>query len=340
MSPDESAGAGGEGGGARAGRSGATPGAAAGTTHGGAAGATPLEARFDAPGPLDLKLTMEPLGHGREDATIRFRSDGVWLARRTAAGPASMRIWTVPGEEAIMAQAWGPGAELALAAVPGLAGLLDDPGQLIAGQGLVRELQRRFPGLRFPRTGQLLPCLVPAVLGQKVTAGEAHSAYAALLEHLGEPAPGPVPLLLTPTGLALAALPYYDFHPMGLERRRAEVVKNIARLEATIEGFMVLPADQAYARLQQIPGVGPWTAAEGTRLAFGDPDAVSLGDAHLPDLVSWALAGEARADDVRMLELLAPYAGQRARVIRMLEVSRIKIPRFGPRFAPRRIERI
>jgi len=143
-----------------------------------------------------------------------------------------------------------------------------------------------------------------------------------------------------PTGLALAALPYYDFHPMGLERRRAEVVKNIGRLEATIEGFMVLPADQAYARLQQIPGVGPWTAAEGTRLAFGDPDAVSLGDAHLPDLVSWALAGEARADDARMLELLAPYAGQRARVIRLLEVSRIKIPRFGPRFAPRRIERI
>ena len=83
-----------------------------------------------------------------------------------------------------------------------------------------------------------------------------------------------------------------------------------------------------------------WTAAEATRVGFGDPDAVSIGDAHLPDLVSWALADEARADDTRMLQLLAPYAGQRARVIRLLEVSGIKIPRFGPRFAPRRIGRI
>jgi 3-methyladenine DNA glycosylase/8-oxoguanine DNA glycosylase len=76
------------------------------------------------------------------------------------------------------------------------------------------------------------------------------------------------------------------------------------------------------------------------RIAFGDPDAVSLGDAHLPDLVSWALAGEPRADDLRMLELLAPYSGQRARVIRLLQVSGIKIPRFGPRFSPRHIEQI
>jgi 3-methyladenine DNA glycosylase/8-oxoguanine DNA glycosylase len=75
-------------------------------------------------------------------------------------------------------------------------------------------------------------------------------------------------------------------------------------------------------------------------VAFGDPDAVSVGDAHLPDLVSWALAGEARADDARMLEILAPYAGQRGRVIRLLEVAGIKIPRYGPRFSPRRIERI
>jgi hypothetical protein len=52
------------------------------------------------------------------------------------------------------------------------------------------------------------------------------------------------------------------------------------------------------------------------------------------------LAGEPRGDDARMLELLAPYAGQRGRVIRLLEAARIKIPRFGPRFAPMRIDRL
>ena len=41
--------------------------------------------------------------------------------------------------------------------------------------------------------------------------------------------------------------------------------------------------------------------------------AIIADDAHLPDLVSWALAREARADDRRMLELLEPYKGQRRR---------------------------
>ena len=57
---------------------------------------------------------------------------------------------------------------------------------------------------------------------------------------------------------------------------------------------------------------------------------MSVGDFHLPNLVAWALAGEPRADDARMLELLEPYRGQRARVIRLLELSGIRAPRYGP----------
>jgi 3-methyladenine DNA glycosylase/8-oxoguanine DNA glycosylase len=178
------------------------------------------------------------------------------------------------------------------------------------------------------------------VIGQKVTAGEALTAYAALIRRLGEPAPGPGGLRLPPTGARLAALPYFEFHPMGVERRRAEVLRQIGRLEPRIEEMIAFSAQEARSRLQTIPGIGPWTAAEATATAFGDPDAVSLGDAHIPDLVSWALAGEARGNDARLLELLAPYSGQRGRVIRLLQVSRIKIPRFGPRFAPGHIERI
>jgi 3-methyladenine DNA glycosylase/8-oxoguanine DNA glycosylase len=205
---------------------------------------------------------------------------------------------------------------------------------------LVRELQRRFPGLRLPRTGQLVPALLPAITEQKVTGGEARAAYVAIVRRFGEPAPGPAGLTLTPAAARLAQLPYFEFHPFGLERRRAELLTSVARGARDIEAMTALPPADALARLQTIRGIGAWTAAEATRIAFGDPDAVSLGDAHLPDLVSWALAGEARADDGRMLELLAPYVGQRARVIRLLEVSGIRIPRFGPRFAPRRIGRI
>lgn len=300
----------------------------------------PLEADFAAPQPLDLHLTLLPLSHGYDNPTIRFARDGVWLTRRTRAGPATLRIWNVSNDAAVRAQAWGPGAALALEAVPGLAGLLDDPSMLVPHHRLIRELQRRFPGLRLPRTGQLLPALIPAITGQKVTAIEAHAAYAALVRRLGEPAPGPVALRISPAGARLAALPYFEFHPMGIERRRAELLRQVGRLETRIEEMTALPPEEASARLRQIPGIGPWTAAEATRDAFGDPDAVSLGDAHLPDLVAWALAGEPRGDDERMIELLAPYPGQRGRVVRLLEAARIKIPRFGPRFTPGRIERL
>ncbi len=312
----------------------------------GGASDQPLVARFEVEGALDLRLTLGPLRHGGPDPTIRFRPDGVWLARRTEAGAATLHLSEAREAEecvAVVAEAWGPGAALAIEAVPGLAGLLDQPELLIPRHPLIAELTRRLPGLRLTRTGQLLPALIPAVLGQKVTAIEMIRGNALLLARLGEPAPGPgtaLGLRVPPTGPSIATLPYFEFHPMGVERRRADVLRSLGAREASIEALMRGSPGEAYSRLQSFPGVGPWTAAEACRLAFGDPDAISLGDAHTPDLVAWALAGEPRADDDRMLEILAPYPGQRARVVTLLEAARIGIPRFGPRFSPRRIDRI
>src|SRR3990172_5478067 len=90
----------------------------------------------------------------------------------------------------------------------------------------------------------------------------------------------------------------------------------------------------AAARLRAYPGIGPWTAAEVTLRALGDPDAVSVGDFHLRNLVAFALAGEPRGTDERMIELLGPWRGHRARVIRLLEASGIEAPRYGPRYSP------
>jgi 3-methyladenine DNA glycosylase/8-oxoguanine DNA glycosylase len=82
-----------------------------------------------------------------------------------------------------------------------------------------------------------------------------------------------------------------------------------------------------------VEGVGPWTAALVAGEALGDPDAVPLGDYHLPHTVAWALAGEPRASDERMLDLLEPYRGQRDRVVRLLLAAGAHAPRFGPRRA-------
>jgi 3-methyladenine DNA glycosylase/8-oxoguanine DNA glycosylase len=92
-----------------------------------------------------------------------------------------------------------------------------------------------------------------------------------------------------------------------------------------------MPIADATRRLCAIPGIGQWTAAEVAGVAFGDPDAVSLGDYGLPHLVSYALAGEPRGTDERMLELLEPYRGNRGRVLRLLSAGGIDAPRRGPR---------
>jgi 3-methyladenine DNA glycosylase/8-oxoguanine DNA glycosylase len=242
------------------------------------------------------------------------------------------------GDGAIRSRAWGDGASLMLDSLPDLLGEDDDPGLLVAQHPPIRSLQRHHPGLRLPRTGRLLHALVPSIFEQKVTGTEAHRAYAAFLRAHGEPAPGPGELLLPPRAEALASLPYHAFHPIGIERRRAEVVRRAASRAAWLEASD--SAAEATRRLMSLPGIGPWTAAEVVRVAFGDPDAVSVGDYHLPSVVAWALAGEPRADDARMLELLEPYRGQRGRVQRLLEVGRITPPRYGPRMAPRRIATI
>jgi 3-methyladenine DNA glycosylase/8-oxoguanine DNA glycosylase len=65
-------------------------------------------------------------------------------------------------------------------------------------------------------------------------------------------------------------------------------------------------------------------------VAYGDPDVVTVGDYHLPHLVSWALAGEPRGTDERMLELLEPFAGNRGRVVALLALAGLGAPRFGP----------
>ena len=290
-------------------------------------------------GPLDLRRTLAPLSHGPGDHTIRLADRRVWRTTRTPDGPAAIEM--VHAEDEVRVAAFGPGAERALADVPGLLGLMKGLLPIPPGHPLVARLARLHPGVRIPRTGAVLESLIPAILEQKVTGQEASRAWAGLIRAHGEAAPGPPEwrLRLSPSPASLAALPYYVYHPFGIERRRAELIRRVAARAAWFEGIVDLPLADADARLTAVPGIGPWTTAEVGIRALGDDDAVSVGDFHLKNLVSFALAGEARGTDERMIELLEPYRGHRARVIRLLELSGIRAPRYGPRLAPQRFER-
>ena len=185
-----------------------------------------------------------------------------------------------------------------------------------------------------------MEAVIPSIIEQKVTGGEARRSYRRLVERYSEPAPGPGILLLPPDPAVLAELGYYDFHPLGIEKRRADTVLRACRLATKLERAASMPPTAAQSLLRIVPGIGPWTVAEVALVALGDVDAVSVGDYHLPSLVSWILAGEPRGDDSRMLELLEPYRGQRGRAIRLLEKSGINAPRYGPRYSPLPIARL
>jgi 3-methyladenine DNA glycosylase/8-oxoguanine DNA glycosylase len=287
---------------------------------------------------VDPALTLGPLRHGQGDPTIRFEGPVVWQAGRTIDGPATLRL--SPARDGWRVMAWGPGSERAVVHVPRLLGSEDDPTRLVLPRGPLRDLAARLLGLRFGRSDAVMAALVPAIIEQKVTGSEARRAYRRLVLRYGEPAPGPAGLRVPPVADRLAALSYHELHPLGLEQRRALTIIRAAGAAARLEAAASLPPSEALARLRSVPGVGAWTAAEAARAAFGDPDAVSLGDYHLRNIVAWALAGEPRGDDDRMLELLEPYRGQRARLVRLLELSGSMPPRFGPRMRGHSVERL
>jgi len=290
-------------------------------------------------GPLDLRRTMAIHQRGGGDSTMQVVGGRIVRATRTVDGPATIALRQVGAR--VEAEAWGPGAERVLDALPALIGLDDDrSGFEPHRHPLIAELDRRQRGIRLSRTGAVIEALVPAILEQKVTGTEALRGLRGLIRGWGEAAPGPFGLRVLPEPAIIAALPYHAFHPLGVERRRADLIRRVADRAVRFEEVLGLPRDAAYARLTALPGIGPWTAAEVMLRAAGDPDAVSVGDFHLPNLVAFSLAGEIRGTDERMLELLEPWRGHRARVIRLLETSGIRPPAFGPRFAPRSIAAI
>lgn len=301
----------------------------------GASEQPPIERRFTLRTDTDPALSAGALWWGPSDLQMQLGPHGLVRAMRLASGPATLEVsWA--GKH-LMARAWGHGASEALGLAPGLVGDLDDAPPLAAHHPIVAELARRLPGLRLTRGAPVIEMLVNSIIGQKVTGLEARRSQRMLFARLGEPAPGPHGLRLLPPPETLARTPYWAFHTMGLERRRADTIRAAAAIAPRLEQIRGMSVDDARRRLESVPGVGPWTAAETMRLALGDPDAVSVGDYNLPRQVCWVLAGERDGDDARMLELLAPYAGQRARVVLLVERSGLRPARQAPRYAPRRI---
>ncbi|GLY94888.1 hypothetical protein Acsp02_21430 [Actinoplanes sp. NBRC 103695] len=294
--------------------------------------------RMALPDRYHLAGTVASLVATKGDPCVRLEANEFWLAARTPEGSATLHLARTGTE--MVATGHGPGAAWIVDRADAIAGLRDQVGEfaaLAAPHPLIARLAKTFAGVRMPASGLLFHRALRAVLEQKVTGKEAHRAYRATVRHFGEPAPGPAGLTLPPDPAAVAATPYWVFHPFGVEQRRTQALLRVAAVAERLERCG--DSAEATRRMVALPGIGPWTAAETVRTVYGDADAVSVGDYHIPNTVAWALAGEARGTDDRMLELLEPFRGHRARVCDLLASGGIGAPRFGPRMPVRSFAR-
>jgi 3-methyladenine DNA glycosylase/8-oxoguanine DNA glycosylase len=321
----------------------------------GATAGPPLTRDWHPSFPIDVRTVLAVHGRGPGDPAFRIDGTGaVWRTSLAPTGPGTLRVAlrrpAAPGAQVtgaqvtvaaeagalITATAWGPGASWLLEMLPGLLGAHDEPETFAPAHPLLREMARRYPGLRVGRSGRVLEALVPAVLEQKVTGVEARRAWRALLLRFGEAAPGPAPagMRVFPPPATWAAIPSWEWHAAGVEAVRARTIMSAAQVSGRLEEILAMEPAGADRRLRSLAGIGPWTSAEVRQRACGDADAVTVGDYHLPAAVGWALAGHV-VDDEGMLRLLAPYAGHRHRAARLVELSGIRPPRRGPRMAVR-----
>ncbi|MFC4853511.1 DNA-3-methyladenine glycosylase family protein [Actinophytocola glycyrrhizae] len=282
-----------------------------------------------------MAAVLAPLRRGAADPAFRATGTGVtWLVANTPAGVGTLALRRHDG--AVHATAWGEGAQVLLDGVPALLGADDDDSGFQAHHRLIADLRRRLPRLRLNSTGRVWDLLVPSVLEQKVTTYEARRSWRDLCRRYGTPAPGPAPdgMFAPPAPRAVEGIPDWAWHRAGVDLSRRKAIVNAARVAHRLERAAQLRGRAGRDLLRKVPGIGFWTAAEIAQRAWGDADAVSVGDLHVPGLVGYALLGR-MVDDQGMLDVLRPYAPHRHRVVRYIVAGGPGKPRFAPRFAPK-----
>jgi 3-methyladenine DNA glycosylase/8-oxoguanine DNA glycosylase len=291
------------------------------------------------PGPARPLVTLSVLRRGSGDPCFVITRDGaIWKTSMMASGPVTARI-TTSAPEVVDCEAWGDGAAEFADAVGALLGAADDATGFAPEEPMIAAAQRRAPYLRLGRTGRVLEALVPAVLEQRVAGADSFRSWRLLVTKFGAPAPGPAPprMRVPPSAEVWRRVPSWEFHRANVDPGRARTIVGCAQRASSLERLTSRVAESARNALTSVPGVGVWTAAETTQRAFGDADALSIGDYHLAKVIGWTLLGHP-IDDAQMVRLLEPMRPHRYRAVRLLEVSGLaRNPRFGPRQAIRNL---
>ena len=136
---------------------------------------------------------------------------------------------------------------------------------------------RNRPGLRVPGAWDGLEIAVRAIAGQQISVRAATAICARLVERFGERVGADALPFLFPPARALSRAPLED---VGLTGVKAGAIRAVARALDT--GDLLLdgtqPCERVMAKLESLPGIGPWTAGYISMRALGEPDAFPIGD--------------------------------------------------------------
>jgi len=178
---------------------------------------------------------------------------------------------------------------------------------------ILAPMVRRRSGIRLPQLLDPFEGLTRAILGQQVSVAGASTITDRLVRLFSHPVPGAKTsgLLAFPTPADVAEAGADRLRELGLTRTRAATLHGAAQRIADgaldLERLRTLPPDDAHAELEQLPGIGPWTASYVRMRALGDRDAFPSAD--LGVIKRLQAAGVARQSILEVAERWRPWRG-------------------------------
>ena len=199
-----------------------------------------------------------------------------------------LRIITVPGKNALVADlsmSLASVLPVVLARLRRMFDLRARPDVIdreLAQDSLLKRDVVQTPGIRVPGAFCSFEIAVRAILGQQISVNSATTLSGRWGAKFGEQVETPIPGLnrLSPTIEAMAKARIQDLTSIGIIKPRARAICEMAR--AVDSGTLALEAgaepEQQLEELQEIPGIGPWTAQYIALRGLHWPDAFPAGD--------------------------------------------------------------
>ncbi|MEE2901882.1 MAG: hypothetical protein VYC39_06105 [Myxococcota bacterium] len=289
---------------------------------------TSVEHEFAAPEHYDLVGTLKFHRFGLSDPSVILTPTHMRKLQWWKGQPLYLEI--EHHKESLNVRCTGPGHKIPRQVIEKFLGIHASAFQ-VEGHAFMARLSRQYRGIFPTRTLHLGYDLVRTVMQQLIEWKDAARAWRHFLRQTGSSTPVDSELLLPPSYEQIHRAPIDLLHSSGISQRRCLTIREVARIGHRIDSWACLEADEIRNKLSHIPNIGPWTIEHCLGFSLNQPDAIPLGDYQLPHTVSWALEGQDRGDDEKMLKLLAPWEGRQWTVLRLLFAANVRAPRKGPR---------